>query len=217
MFAQSNLTAIRQIKLSERLMRIDYFYSMYESLLKNAFAPTELDLSTHEFFFNCWEEVAYKRGDFITEAGKIEKYFYVVIEGVQAIYILTPNGEKKVIGFSFDGSFSGVYDSFIKQNESHYFLEALTPTRMIRMNFKDYEQLFELYREFDKWGRVVHQELLIGRVQREVELITLSAKERFDVFMKRCPEKLLEIPQKLIASYLNMTPETFSRLRASNS
>ena len=152
---------------------------MYESLLKNAFTPIELDHSIHDFFFNSWEEVAYKRGDFITEAGKIEKYFYVVIEGVQAIYILTPNGEKKVIGFSFDGSFSGVYDSFLKKKESHYFLEALTPTRMIRMNNDDYEKLFELYPEFDKWGRVVHQELLIGRVQREVELITLSAKERF--------------------------------------
>ena len=190
---------------------------MYEALLKNVFAPTELDLSTHAFFFNSWEEVEHKRGDFITEAGKVEKYLYVVIEGVQAIYILTPNGEKKVIGFSFDGSFSGVYDSFIKANESHYFLEALTPTRMLRMKREDYEQLFELYPEFNKWGRIAHQELLIGRVQREIELITLSAKERFDSFMKRCPDKLLEIPQKLIASYLNMTPETFSRLRASKS
>ncbi|NRA10685.1 MAG: Crp/Fnr family transcriptional regulator [Crocinitomicaceae bacterium] len=195
--------------------RIAYFYFMYESLLKNAFAPTQLNLSTHEFFFNAWEEVEFKRGDFITEAGRVEKYLYLVIEGVQAIYTLTPKGEKKVIGFSFDGSFSGVYDSFIKANESHYFLEALTPSRMLRMKNTDYERLFEMYPEFNKWGRIAHQELLIGRVQREVELITLTARERFDTFMKRCPDKLLEIPHKMLASYLNMTPETFSRLRGS--
>ena len=188
---------------------------MHELLLKNAFAPINLDPSSHDFFFNAWSEVEFKKGEFITEAGRMEKYFYVVIEGVQAIYILTPQGEKKVIGFSFDGSFSGVYDSFLKGNESHYFLEALTHSKLIRIKKEDYDQLFELYPEFNKWGRIAHQELLIGRVKREIELITLTAKERFDIFMNRCPDQLLGIPQKLLASYLNMTPETFSRMRAS--
>jgi len=188
---------------------------MYQSLLKNAFTPLNLETETHSFFFNCWREVEFKKGELITEAGRVENYFYVVIEGVQAIYILTPQGEKKVIGFSFDGSFSGVYDSFLKCRDSHYFLEAITPSRLIRIKKEEYDQFFEKYPEFNEWGRIAHQELLIGRVQREVELITLTAKERFDVFMERCPDKLLEIPQKMIASYLNMTPETFSRMRAS--
>lgn len=187
---------------------------MHELILKKAFQPLLLSPDKHEFFFNCWKEISFKKHAFITEAGKMERYFYVVIEGVQAIYILTKTGEKRVIGFSFDGSFSGVYDSFLKLYPSYYFLEALTPSTLLRITKDEYDRLFELYPEFYKWGTIVHQELLIGRVQREIELITLSAKERFEVFMKRCPEKLLQIPQKHIASYLNMTPETFSRLRA---
>lgn len=185
-----------------------------EQLLKNAFSIIDLNPETHEHFFNCWESIEYPRKAFITEAGKVEQYFYVVEYGVQAIYILTPDGDKKVIGFSFDGSFSGVYDSYLSGQPSHYFLEAITPSKLWRMKKEDYDKLFELYPEFDRWGRLAHQYLLMGRVQREVELTTLSAKERFDVFMKRCPDKLLEIPQKLLASYLNMTPETFSRMRA---
>lgn len=133
---------------------------------------------------------------------------------MQSIYILTPNGEKKIIGFSYTGSFSGVYDAFLKNRESHYFLEANSKTRLLRINKVQYDQLFELYPEFNYWGRIAHQELLIGRVNREIELITLTAQERFDAFMERCPKELLSIPQKHLASYLNMTPETFSRLRA---
>lgn len=129
------------------------------------------------------------------------------------MYILTKSGDKKVIGFSFDGSFSGIYDSFLKETASHYFLEALTDSRLLRMSKIQYDTLFNLYPEFNEWGRIVHQELLIGRVQREVELITMDAKERFDVFMQRCPKKLLTVPQKYLASYVNMTPETFSRMR----
>lgn len=187
---------------------------MYKSILENAFPSIPLNSERHSFFYNCWEEVAFKKGDLVTQAGNTENYFYIVLEGIQAIYILTPKGDKKVIGFSFTGSFSGVYDSFLKTSASHYFLETLTESRLIRMSKESYDRLFELYPEFNEWGRIAHQELLIGRVQREVELITMTAKERFEVFMSRCPKALLDIPQKYLASYLNMTPETFSRMRA---
>ena len=73
--------------------------------------------------------------------------------------------------------------------------------------------MFETYPEFDKWGRVVHLQLLVGRVNREVELITKSSKERYETFIKRCPPELDRIPQKYLAWYLNMSPETFSRMR----
>lgn len=189
----------------------------HEQLLINAFRNIDLSVETHPEFFQMWEEVDFERSDFITSSGKIERHFYVVVSGVQTIYILSKEGDKQVIGFSFDGSFSGVYDSFLMEKPSYYFLEALTPTKLIRINKEKYDSLFEIYPEFDRWGRVVHQNLLVGRVQREVELITLSAKERYEIFMNRCPDQLRTIPQKYLASYLNMTPETFSRLRKEKS
>ena len=187
---------------------------MHDEILINAFRPLNLSVESHPGFFTLWEEVEYERSRFITEAGKVERYLYVVISGIQTIYLLTKNGEKKVIGFSFDGSFSGVYDSYLHEAPSHYFLEALTPSRLLRMKKSDYDSLFEKYPDFDRWGRIAHQELLLGRVRREVELFTMTAKERYDAFMQRCPAPLTKIPQKYLASYLNMTPETFSRLRA---
>jgi CRP-like cAMP-binding protein len=54
----------------------------------------------------------------------------------------------------------------------------------------------------------------MGRFHREVELLTQSAEARYRAFIARRPDELLQIPQKYIASYLNMTPETFSRLRS---
>lgn len=190
---------------------------MHEQLLINAFENINLTLDSHPIFFEMWEEIEFDRSDFITSSGNIERNFYVVISGVQVIYILTKDGDKQVIGFSFDGSFSGVYDSFLLEKPSHYFLEALTPSRLIKITKKQYDQLFEIYPEFERWGRIAHQDLLLGRVQREIELTTLSVKERYKIFMDRCPDKLRTIPQKYLASYLNMTPETFSRLRRGKS
>lgn len=185
----------------------------YSQFIISAFKPLELNKSTHADFLNLWTENEFKRGEIITSNLEIERKFYIVIKGVQCIYVINKSGDKQVIGFSFDGSFSGIYDSFLHEKKSSYTLEALTASKMISVNLDQYHSWFEQYPEFEHWGRIAHQELLIGRVNREIELITLSAEERFKKFYERCPEPLKQIPQKYIASYLNMSQETYSRLK----
>ncbi len=156
----------------------------------------------------------YAAREMIVESGGLAKYFYFVLSGVQALYLLNEKGEKVIFGFSFNGSVSGAFDSFIKQEPSHFFLEALTPSVMFGITKQKFDELFELFPEFYRWRAQFFEDILLGRISREVELTTFSAKERFDAFIKRCPPELLDIPQKYLASYLNMKPETFSRLRA---
>jgi CRP-like cAMP-binding protein len=181
--------------------------------LKAAF-QFEFSESLNEVFPTLWKERSFDRYQLITESGQVERYFYFVLEGVQALYLIDQKGERVILGFSYPGNFSGVFDSYLKQRPSSLFLEALTPSRMLGLPVDAYHQLFDQYAELDRWGRLFFQNLLIGRVSREIELLTLPAKERYIAFMRRCPEELLRIPQKYLASYLNMTPETFSRLRA---
>lgn len=184
-------------------------------LLKSFFREIPFTTQQENGFFGLWKEYSFKQNELITEAGRIEKNFYVVLEGVQAIYLLNQKGEKLILGFSYSGSPSGIFDSFIHQKPADTFLEALKPSKLLGISRTNYLHLFETYPDFYKWGHQFFQEILFGRLYREVELLTLSAEERYVAFMRRCPEELKVIPQKYLASYLNMKPETFSRLRAS--
>ncbi len=184
-------------------------------LLEKAFAPVEITSQIQETLCESWQDKSFKKGEFITEAGRIEKYFYFVLEGVQALYLIDSKGDKVILGFSFAGNFSGVFDSFLKAEPSDFFLEALLPSKMLTISLDRYHQLFERYPEFNVWGKNFMENILIGRIKREVEILTMTAEERYTQFMRRCPDSLKEIPQKYLASYLNMKPETFSRLRAS--
>ena len=186
----------------------------YGNQIIAAFKPLKLSMQTHQEFFEMWTEISFKKGEAICSNLDVERSFYIVIQGVQCIYIMNSSGEKQVIGFSFDGSFSGIYDSFLHQKRSAYTLESLTDSKMIKVSLEQYNKWFELYPEFEHWGRIAHQELLIGRVNREIELITLTAEERFLKFQSRCPKPLQQIPQKYLASYLNMSQETYSRLKS---
>ena len=182
-------------------------------ILLSFFKAAQLQSEQQAYFLNLWKEYTFKQNEFITEAGRIEKYFYVVLEGVQAIYLLNQKGDKVVLGFSYTGSPSGIFDSFLHQKPADTFLEALKPSRLLGISRSDYLSLFEAHPDFHKWGHQFFQDILFGRLFREVELLTLSAEERYTAFMQRCPEALKVIPQKYLASYLNMKPETFSRLR----
>ena len=184
-------------------------------ILRSFFKEIPFTPAQEAEFFGLWDVYDFRQNELITEAGRIEKYFYLVLEGVQAIYLLNQKGEKVVLGFSYSGSPSGVFDSFIHQKPADTFLEALKPSKLIGISRSDYLALFEKYPECYKWGYLFFQNILFGRLYREVELLTLTAEERYTAFMKRCPEELKVIPQKYLASYLNMKPETFSRLRAS--
>ena len=95
-------------------------------LLRGVFGEAQLSEEELTEFDQMWILRHYPRKSFLTESGLIERYFYVVVKGVQALYIIDAKGDKKILGFSYDGSPSGVYDSYLEQSPSDYFLEALT-------------------------------------------------------------------------------------------
>lgn len=183
--------------------------------LLDFFPQLHLTREYEKQFRSIWQTKVFNQYDLITEAGSIENYFYYVLEGVQAIYLLNEKGEKVVLGFSYAGSPSGVFDSFSTRKPATLFLEALKPSKLLAIAFSDYQVLFESHPKFHEWGHEFFKNVLLGRLSREVELLTLNSKERYITFMQRCPDELKIIPQKYLASYLNMKPETFSRLRAS--
>ena len=161
-----------------------------------------------------WHSERHPRNHWLTRVSETECGFYLILTGVQRLYYLTPQGNEVVLGFTFAGNFSGVYDSFIRQSPSQCYLQTLSETKLLAIGWSDLDELFNRYAVMERWGRLFTQDILFGRVQREVELMTRTAEERYRDFTRRCPVPLQQIPQKHLASYLNMTPETFSRLRA---
>ena len=187
----------------------------YRNLFENYFGKyIKLSEPALQFLSSHFHPRSYRARELLVEAGSVAKYFYLVNQGVQAIYMITDKGEKAIAGFSYEGEQSGVFDSYITQQPSKLFLEALTASQLLAINKKDFDHLFTQFPEFYEWEAKFLEQILFGRLARESEILTMTAKERFDAFMKRCPSELLAIPQKYLASYLNMKPETFSRLRS---
>lgn len=160
-----------------------------------------------------WRLRAYPKGSFVSAAGRVEDNFYIVDAGVQRLFV-EHDGNEVCIGFAYDGSWSGDYDSFLRQRPGRFQVQAVTDSALWAIHRRDLLELYDKFPIMDRFGRLILEELFAGRATREVEQLTLGAEERYRRFITRSPHLLQLVAQKDIASYLRMTPETFSRLRA---
>lgn len=173
----------------------------------------ELSAEEWSMVLGNWREHTYPKGTIITATGQVERRFSIVKEGVQRIYF-EHDGQEACIGFAYGGSWSGIFDSFATQTPSRFVLQAVTPSVLVSIEHADLEQLYVQVPKLERFGRLMLEEVFVGRAVREVEQLTMSAQERYDRLMLRSPHLLQLVPQKDIASYLGMSAETFSRLRA---
>ena len=158
----------------------------------------------------------FNRGQFIVRAGEVETQLHFVLEGTQTIHYLD-NGKEVCVGFGYPGTILIAYPSFITGKPSDFYLQAIKKTEVLSLNYSDWKTLLETVPKFkDVWFNLTEQ-ALIGMMAREVELHLSSNAERYERLLKRSPKLLQLIPQRYVASYLKMEPETLSRLKKRNS
>ncbi|MCR6722004.1 MAG: Crp/Fnr family transcriptional regulator [Chitinophagaceae bacterium] len=163
-------------------------------------------------FSSGWAPFSCRRKTVLTTAGETERYLYFVTGGVQRIYHLSAEGREATVIFTYSPSFAGVADSFLTQTTSSYFFESLTSSRFLRL---DIRQLQICMQEWEGVRQLILKATafaLKGVLTRQVELLSLSAEEKFRLLLKRSPHVLQIIPHKYLANYLGLDPTTFSKL-----
>jgi CRP-like cAMP-binding protein len=165
-------------------------------------------------FAAIWQPFEAKRKVILTTSGEVERYVYFVVEGVQRAYSIDKNDKDVTLVFTYPPSFSGVADSFLLQTPSKYFFETLTPSRFMRTSFRDLDAVMLSNPAIERFVRLLTSQTLAGVLERQIELQSYSAEDRFKTLLKRSGHVLTMIPHKYLASYLGMDATNFSKLLA---
>ncbi|MCR9252612.1 MAG: Crp/Fnr family transcriptional regulator [bacterium] len=190
---------------------MDFFPELNEIKRVN-FSEPKLTNEEWDDFVSRLEYVEVKKNEHVTRAGDLEQYMYFMVDGVMRGYFIN-KGVEHVIGFSFDYSPSGSIDSFINRKPTAFFTQALADSKLVRIHYNDLQELFDRYKNFERWGRLLMQRLFLMKALHEINVMTHTAEQRFDRLMRESPRCFQLIPLKHLASYLAITPETLSRLR----
>lgn len=148
----------------------------------------------------------------LSTAGQTENYLNFIESGVARFYI--PKEENDVtFNIVFDTGFLSAYDSFLTQTPSTYNIETLTDTVLWRMTYNDLQAIYKETEFGNVIGRQAGEELFLKKQKRELELLNLTAEQRYINLFSEQPQLLQKVPLKYIASFIGVTPQGLSRIR----
>jgi CRP-like cAMP-binding protein len=175
------------------------------------FGPIPGDL--WEVFCAKLSYLSFDTGDFFQKAETSAKYLGLVISGLFRIYYANSDGKEFTRSFSDEFKPIGDYACALVRTEATVNIVAIEPSKVAAIKFEDYFDLLEHHPCWDRIGRKVVELYYVQREKREAQLVMLSARERYDHFLRDNQNIAARASNGHIASYLAVTPETLSRLK----
>jgi len=148
----------------------------------------------------------------VTKEGEVERYFNIIARGLVRKYLPLKDGEQ-TIQLAVEGHIIHSELSFFYRTPSTSVVETIEPTVFLSISYESLEQLYSQHPKFERLGRLIITDLFVRKDHRFFDQLRKNTRERFLDYIKTHSHMLQRVPQKYIASYLNIKPETFSRLK----
>lgn len=155
----------------------------------------------------------YDKGDVFIDRGKKNNKEYFVYEGVCRSFLLSPEGEEVTISFFLEGGVLSPNKTRTANQISHLNFQALTKLTVASLNADKFEELMINHIDIREFGNMVLQYELLAKVEKEIALASLNARERLILFREKYHFLENLISHVDIASYLGITNISLSRLR----
>ena len=174
-----------------------------------------IDISEEEFRQQIFPYITvrkFTKKQVITEADTVENYFNFIVKGLARKYYR--KGKEEInTQISFEGHIMHSQESFHSRTPSEYVIETIEATTLVSITYDDLERIYARSVKMEHLGRLIITYTMVVKDRWQSQLVMHTPRERFLHFVQRNPELLQRVPQKYLASYLNIKPETFSRFK----
>lgn len=150
----------------------------------------------------------------LLKEGQICTANYFIIKGCFRIYTITENGTEQITHFGIDNWWVSDYLSLEAKRPSHFHIQAIENSEIAVLNREIQDELFNKIPQLERYFRIIAQKVVGASMLRIHYLYGQTAEERYRHFAGLFPDFIQRIPQYMLASYLNFTPEFLSKVRA---
>jgi len=177
----------------------------------NKFIPLSQD-EYDELILPCVVKRKFEKKSIITQSGAVEEYMNYIDTGLARKYYKKENEEINT-QISYEGHIIHAQESFHSRTPSEYTIETIEPCELTSITYECLERIYSSSMKMQQLGRLVITATMVLKDKWQSQLVKLTPRERFLSFVSRHPELMQRVPQKYLASYLNIKPETFSRFK----
>ncbi|MHA8069032.1 Crp/Fnr family transcriptional regulator [Aquirufa ecclesiirivi] len=161
-----------------------------------------------------WRRVKLTKKEYLFERGEITKDAALVVSGCLRSFSLDENGFEHIMQFAPSNWWITDMYSFISQKPGDLSVQAIMDSEVVLLSRKDQLVLFDQIPALERYFRILTENSLVAYRQRLIDNLSLSAKQRYANFCQTFPTLINDIPQKLIAAYIGVTPEFLSKMRS---
>lgn len=162
-----------------------------------------------------WTIKHLNRGEHLLEEGAICRYDSFVLDGSLKGYIIDPlTGREEIVFLAIADWWASDLESFHNQNASSLTITAISPTTVALISHSSFNDLLEKLPKLEKYFRIILQNQTTALLRRIYFRNAQDAKSRYRAFLQKYPSLNEQIPQYLIASYLGISAEMLSKIRA---
>jgi CRP-like cAMP-binding protein len=187
---------------------MDPFTRMREALGRAVHLPAE----EWQNFQESLSVKNFRQGQVLIGEGQVENHLHFLSEGATRSFFFK-DGKEFTVDFQFAGDFVSAYYSFVTREPSPITIEALTDAEAVHIG---YDALQAFYRRFplgERTGRLMTKHQYAKRLKREMDLLSLTAHERYKELLEKNPALVRDLSVKHLSSYLGIQPESLSRIR----
>jgi len=187
---------------------------MYDLILKNISRFITLTPEEEQYFTSILKIKKLKKKQYLLQEGDITRHEYFVNKGCLRTYAIDEKGQEHIIQFAIEDWWTADLGSFISQSPADLNVQCLEDSELIQISYNDLQQLYIEIPKLERFFRIIIQNAFVAAQKRIINNLSLPAMERYIRFRDQYPKIEQRVPQYMIASYLGITKEFLSKIRA---
>lgn len=156
----------------------------------------------------------FKSKKILLQEGDICTHSFFVIKGILRSYTIDENGVEHVVSFACPGWWIADMYSYLSQRPGQLYIEVNEEADVVLLSKENQEKLYKEVPKLERFFRILIENSLVANQQRLIDNMSFTAEARYDKFTKKYKDLIHCLPQKQIASYIGVTPEFFSKMKA---
>lgn len=155
-----------------------------------------------------------RKRQYLVQEGEVSRYNTFVARGCLRWYTVSSDGTEHILRFAIENWWINDYESYHSGTPAKGNVDALEDSEILMIAKDDFEALQKAIPKFNDFIEKLSTRSYDASQKRILSIISGTAEERYDNFIKAYPGFFSRVPLRMIASYLGLTRETLSRIRS---
>lgn len=156
---------------------------------------------------------SYPKKSFLLKEGQVCQSKYFIVSGLVRSYFINEKGIEKTTLFGLENWWVTNTESYLKETPSYSYIQALEDSVVLVLEKQELEKLYASIPKLERLFRIVSENMLVAIQRKNDVYLQMKSIDRYSDLVHHFPDFSQRVPQYMIASYLEITPEYLSEIR----